>query len=171
MCEPTTLMAVSLAISAGGAFLGYQGQNKAAQQQADAINKSAELQNIQTAQVYDQQNQQAMEESSQRHIQWLQELGRLRTAGAESGLMGVTDTRLENEAAVTAERDLATIEANRLKGSQQTASTSVAQHRQAQADTASIRRPSLLGTGLQIAGAAVSTGMDYKNYKSTGKVR
>lgn len=169
MCEPTTLMAASLAISAAGAGLSYVEGNRAAKQQQEAILKSAELQNIQTAQVYDQQNQAAMEESSQRHVQWLQELGRLRTIGAESGLTGATENRLENEAATAADRDISTIEANRLKGSQQTASTGVAQQRQADADLKSIKRPSLLGTGLQIAGAAVSTGMDYNRYKTTGK--
>lgn len=166
MCEPATLIAASLAISAGSALYGHQQQNQAAKQQQAAILKSAEMQNIQTAQVYEQQNQAAMAESSQRHIQWLQDLGRLRTAGAESGLMGATENRLENEASAAAERDLATIESNRLKGTQQTASTGVAQQRQADADLKSIQHPSLIGTGLQIAGAAVNAGQSYNSMKA-----
>lgn len=161
MCDPTTLMAASFAISAVSAGVQYRQGNRAAKQQAEDIRKSAELQNIQTAQVYEQQNQASMEETSQRHVQWLQELGRLRTVGAESGLMGATEQRLENEASAAAERDIATIEANRLKGTQQTASTGVAQSRQATADLNSIRRPSLIGTGLQIAGAAVGAARAY----------
>lgn len=162
MCEPTTLMAAGLAISALSAGVTYKQTSDAAKVQTESIRQSAEMQNIQTAQTYDQQNQQAMEQTSQRHQEWLRDLGRLRAVGAESGLTGATDQRIQNEAETQAQNDIATIEANRLKSNLNTATTGVAQGRQANAALKSIKQPSLVGTGLQIAGAATSAYSDYK---------
>lgn len=153
MCNPAFAM---LAVSALGTAVQVSEGNKTAKAQGEALQASAEMENIQTSQLYEQQNQAAMDESSQRHIEWLRELGRMRTAGAESGLMGVTEDRLEAESENTAQRDIATIEANRLKSGQQAGSQAVAGNRRIKADMAGIKRPSLVGAGLQIAGAGVS---------------
>lgn len=159
MCYPAL---IGLAISAVSAGVSYSEGNKSAKRQEQAMQSSAEMENIQTSQLYEQQNQAAMDESSQRHIEWLRELGRMKTAGAETGLMGATENRLERESEATAQRDIATIEANRLKSGQQAGSQAVAGNRRIKADMAGIKRPSLVGTGLQIAGAGVSAYSDYK---------
>lgn len=162
MCEPTTLMAIGLAISAASAGVSYkQGQN-AAKTQEESIQRSAEMQNIQTAQGYEQQSQAAMEQSSQRHQDWLRDLGRLRTVGAESGLVGNNEQRLENETTMQAQNDLATVEANRMKGTLNAGSEAAAGSLRASAQLTRVRRPSLVGTGLQIAGTATDAGLDYR---------
>lgn len=149
MCNPLAIAALQI----GQAILGHRQQANAAKAQDQAIRQSAEMQNIQTAHQYAEQNQATMEQTSQRHTEWLRDLGRLRAVGAESGLFGSTQQRLEDEATNAASYDIATLEANRFKASQQVASGAKAQNMQANAHLKSIKRPSLIGTGLQIGGA------------------
>lgn len=162
MCDPLSIQLAMLAISTVSTVGAHNEGVATAKAQQDSIVQSAEMNNIQTAQVYDQQNQAAMEQSSQRHQEWLRDLGRLRAVGAESGLTGSTEQRIQNEATTQAETDLATIEANRFKENLSAASTGVAQNRQANAAMKSVRKPSLIGSGLQIAGAVASGYAQYK---------
>lgn len=129
-------------------------QNKAADSQEQAIGRNYALQTAQTYQQYQQQNQQAMEQMSQRAKEsWVEE-GRLNAALGESGLQaGGTDQRILDEANTNAAYDISTLENNRSKAQEQVHANGLNNQAQAQSQYNSVKRPSSLGVGLQIAGS------------------
>jgi hypothetical protein len=150
MCEPTTIM---LGISAATAALSYKQASDSADRQTQAISDGVDLNHNQTRTQYEQNNQVAMQQQSERHREFLVDQGRLASILTESGMTGATQDRIQSEVENQADADTATIEANRVKANAQGASMAQAQHGQAKAQLASINRPSALGTGLQIAAA------------------
>lgn len=156
MCNPALAM---LAISAASSAVSYANQSSAAKAQTKAVEDGYRQEMFNTARQYEQQNQVAMEDMSQRHREYLIEEGRLRTIGAESGLYGATQDRIEAEARNNASEDIATLEANRLRGSEQVSAQANAKRFQANSQYANIRQPSAVATGLQIASA-------YHSYKN-----
>lgn len=142
-----------LGISAVTAALTYKQANDSADRQTQTINEGAELNNNQTRTQYEQNNQAAMQQQSERHREFLVDQGRLTSILTESGMAGATQDRIHAETENQADTDMATIESNRMKANVQGASMAQAQQGQAKAQLASINRPSALGTGLQIAAA------------------
>jgi len=131
-------------------------QNKLADRQEQAINQNQILANAQVSQQYDQQNREAMNQQSQRYQEYLVDMGRLRAAGAESGLFGNTNERLADVTTNKAEQDMATIESNRQAATQNTNYQGQSSYRKSQGQLANIQRPTIIGTGLQIAGAVTN---------------
>jgi len=154
MCDPVTI--TTLAISAVSAAASYQGQRNAAnlQQQQITANVNANQSALQVQQ--NQVNEQSTQQMSERAKAAMIERGRFLAISADSGLGGNAQSRGLNDIQFGESTDMATLEANRLDTSAQLNRDSVSQVRQGNQYLASIREPSLLGAGLQIAGSTLS---------------
>lgn len=153
MCG-TGLEIAAVAIAAAGAGASYYQTDQNAKKQTAMVEDGYAQERRAILQQFDQINQTAQAEQSERHKEALQDEALLRAIGAESGLWGATNNRIEQEAANNAAQDMATIESNRQRQAEQAHTQGGARQSQAGAQLAGIRRPSALGTGLQIAGAA-----------------
>lgn len=165
MCEPTTIALASMAIGVASAGAGFIQQG----QQAKAANRSVkENYAQQTAAMktqYDQTNKQAADEMSVRAREAMIETARLRVLGGESGLAGGSNDRIENESQFNRGTDIASIESNRRNVLTQLYQEGRAIRTGEQNRINSIKRPSLIGTGLQIAGAATDAATTHKYLK------
>lgn len=157
MCLPlAAVAAASAAVQAASAIAQYNGQRTAAHQQADAIHAQLNDRDAQLQLQQDQVNQQASQQQSARAIEALQQRGRLATIFASSGLGGASQGRALADVSSQEGRDMATIEANRASQIQQGQAQRRSGNLSAGAELKAIRQPSLLGTGLQIAGSALN---------------
>lgn len=147
--------AVVAGIQIASTLVQASAQKNTANYQTQAIAQNYALQTAQTYQEYQQRQQQTMEQMSQRAKEsWVEE-GRLQAAMGESGFQaGGTDQRILNEAQTNAAYDISTLENNRLKAQEQTHVQGLSNQAQAQSQYNSVKQPSSLGVGLQIAGAA-----------------
>lgn len=163
MCDPTMGLAtaslvVGMASSVGGFF--QQGQQAKANRKALQSDYAQQMDTLQTQ--YKQTNQQATDEMSQRAREAMIERARLRVAGGESGLFGGSNDRIVNESSFNEGTDMASIESNRQNSLRQIEQEGRGIRAGSVSQMSRIQRPSLIGTGLQIAGQAVETGKDYK---------
>lgn len=165
MCGPAAPFLAMAALSIGTTLYQADQQNKLADRQEQVIHRNQILENAQVSQQYDQQNREAMNQTSQRYQEYMVDMGRLRAAGAESGLLGNTNEKLADTVTNKAESDMATIESNRQAAVQNTNYQGQAAYQKAQGQLANVQRPSTIGTGLQIAGEAATT---YGSYKKAG---
>lgn len=175
MCEPATLTAMTAAITsaattaapylaATSAVLGYAQQSEAASAQADAIKKNMEFQQNQLQLQRTQNDQQASEKMSAVALEALKQTGHLRAMQGDSLMVGNSTDRIENEMNMNAGSDMATLEANRLSADNQVTTEAMAAKMRADNQMSSIKMPSLIGTGLQIAGGFVDKkARDIKN--------
>lgn len=163
MCDPVSAAYAVLAVaSVGGTIYQANQQNKLADRQEKVIKQNQILENAQVSQQYDQQNREAMNQTSQRYQEYLVDMGRLRAAGAESGLLGNTNERLADVTTNKAFADMATIESNREGAVQNTNYQGISASQKAAGQLTNIQRPSIVGTGLQIVG---ELGSVYGKYK------
>ncbi|MFT3849679.1 MAG: hypothetical protein QM739_13720 [Propionivibrio sp.] len=116
-----------------------------------------------TQRQYQQIQESSMDEQAQRHTEYLIDQARIKAIGAESGLAGSTQDRIEAENTNNVATDMATIESNRKRQSEQAASQGIARTTQANVQLSGIRKPSALGAGLQITRSAVKSYWDYKH--------
>lgn len=153
MCS---IPAAMLAITAVSAAATYQQQDKAATRQQNIINEGDALEKSRLRTQMEQQNEDAQAKQGTRTLEAIQEEGRLRAIGAETGLFGTSFDRSAQMIETARDTDIAAIETGRLRATDQTAAEGQAQRIQTQNQMNGIRRPSRLGTGLQIAGAGAS---------------
>jgi hypothetical protein len=178
MCEPVTLTATTLAIAsaataAAGSVATYVAQSQAASRQTNAAQTAydASITQIKNQQVED--SQAASAQMSERARQAMVETGHLQALSAESGTNGGgSNDRVTNEANFNAGTDIATMQ--NTAASQQRALADQARGSFATASQrmSSIQQPSLIGTGLAIAGAGLSsaTGLQRANAIASGKI-
>ena len=155
MCEPTTLAYAAFALTAAGTLAQYQEGKNSATAQQQMIEDGIAKDRAATSRQYEEIAQVSQDQRQQRYAQMLIDDARLRAIGAESGLQGATQGRIEQSAQNTADTDIATLEANSQRQTQQAATQAISKSSQASAQLAGIRQPSALGAGLQIAGGAV----------------
>lgn len=162
MCDPVT---IGLGVSAATAALSYQQQSKMASAQQENINLQAKTNDEALAAQRTQINANAADQTSVRQRQALIERGRLTAAAGESGLNDNTGRELLSSL-FTESSDIATINVNRQSAIDQSGRTGDALYRQSQSAANRIIGPSLVGTGLQVAG-------DYATYlsKSPSKIK
>ncbi len=153
MCLPVAI----LAVQAAAAVASTVAASDAARSNAHLAEQSAALQNSAIQDQRTQTNAQAADQMNERAKQAMRDAGTLNTIFADSGLSGNTQDRLVTESAATASQDIATMERNRAAGITQTSEEAAGVRARAQSQINSVRQPSLIGTGLQIAGA----GLDY----------
>lgn len=156
------LAAIPIAISAGSAILSYSQQKKSAARSDQANEQLTQSNNQLLALQGTQIDAQAADEISQRGREALQERGRLDAVLADSGLID-NSGRLKNATRFAEGTDVTSINENRKKQKLQNAAETAASNAAGSARSASIQRPSLIGTGLQIGAAAVNS---YDNYQT-----
>lgn len=149
MCNVAYLQMAQVAMGAvGQAQASRQNASAAIQAQSASI---AGL-NEQTLQF----NQQQTDQMTTRSRQAMNDVGTLNAIFADSGLSGNSQDRIKNVTEGQAQTDLTTLDRNvSNRGSQATAERSAITAR-TQSQINSVRGPSVLGTGLQIAAIGAS---------------
>jgi hypothetical protein len=165
MCEPATLLAIGTAISAATAVSSYQGQKKSAQAQTKAIQEGHNTANAQLEEQRRQQNVQARTDMSERAKQAMTERARLRAASAEGGLMGNSLDQIFGNQAFNTNQDLAMMTENARNVGRQSTMEGIGMASAAQGRMNQVQHPSLLNTGLQIAGIGVGAKQEYNKIK------
>lgn len=169
MCDfitPTMLAVTAIAISTASAGMTFiqQGQQAKAQRKSVEANYAQQMQSLQLQ--YDQTNKQSTDEMSVRAREAMIENAKLRAISGESGLAGISNDRMENESQFNLGTDIASIESNRQSTLKQIHQEGKAVRAGNQSQINQIQRPSLLGTGLQIAQGAVNAAGNYKAAKN-----
>ena len=162
-----TLMAAgSIAVTAASAGMSYMQQSSMAdKQQAATMNNYN--QQMETYKVQQGQEQkQATDEMSTRARQSMIESSRLRAVSGESGLAGNSIDRVQNESEFNAGTDITSIENNRMATQTQLHQNAMGIRAGSQTQMAQIHHPSLIGTGLQIAGGALDTATNLQTVKA-----
>lgn len=153
MCDPV------IALSVVSTVVGFIGQQQQASAQHDAIQADYNNKQATLNQQAQQTNAAATADMSERSRQAMIERGRLQVIGAESGLGTGNLDRTTQQSEFNQGFDIATIEGNRKNAIAQNTLDSTGAYAQAQSRSNAVRQPSLIGAGLQIAGA----GADYMN--------
>jgi hypothetical protein len=175
MCEPTTLVALGVSaqaasaaaaagtmasvmaaasavapvIGVGSAVAGFAAQKQQADSQEAAMRQNYDIQQNQMQLQRNQNDQQASEKMSAVALEAMRETGRLSASGF---LGGNSLIRAQNEIQMNTGTDIATLEANRLAVHNQNTTEGMAAASRTNSQMNSIKQPSLIGTGLQIAG-------------------
>jgi hypothetical protein len=201
MCEVTTVMMVAgFALSAVSTVVGTMQQQQAAQAQYEAevayqqqlyaqqkafyeaqtasIQQSYQAQQETISEQISQINAQTVDQMSLAARNALKEQARVRVAAGESGLGGITMTRLENEPLFNLGTDIASLEANRASAVKQAQlrAKGIQADTQGQLNTVysqasqrlprpSYNGPSWLGAGLTIAGQSLNTAGKITSYQ------
>lgn len=174
--DPVTQTVASLAISAASGVANYMAQSAQADAQEDynrQLNKNAEqayvndLEALRLQQVQDEK--QAKQKIIQNQKEALAARSRAKTAAGEAGVSGLSVDALladfENQEAQFKDSVVENLDnRNQQRFQESIAAGTRLQSRQNSAQPVS--RPSLLGTGLQIAGSSVGTLQDYNRYKN-----
>jgi len=147
-------------------------QSRNADAQRAAIEAGYAAQMADLPRQYGQVNEQAIDKMGLRAREAMIERGRLAAIAADSGMGGgVSVTRMENESRFTEGTDVATIDRNRKNALAQIYAEAKGAQAGATTRMSSISTPSLLGTGLQIAGAYFEgQNRDAERNRKIGKV-
>lgn len=148
---------VMMAIAAASAAAGAEQQHEMANRQENAAQAAYDADANQTRAIQAQQTASATEQMSERARQAMVETGHLQALAADSGTNGGgSNDRVTNEANFNAGQDIAAMQANASSAQRQLVSQLNGSYAQAQSRVASVQQPSLIGTGLQIAGGSMS---------------
>lgn len=162
MCDPITLAGMSLAVGVASSVAGFVQQSSQVNKRDKAIKTDYAQQTEALKLQYDQTQKQATDEMSERAREAMIERARLRVIGGESGLTGGSNDRIENESQFNLGTDIASIESNRQNSMRQLGEEGKQLRAGSQTQINQVKRPSLIGTGLQIAGSAVDAATTHK---------
>lgn len=146
------MCSIALALPALTGIVGFIGQSQAANAQEGQIVRGQHLQNEAFAAQRTDITDAAETEISDRVRQAKIEKGRLRVAQGESGLAGVTFARLQRDVDFQSGTDISRIQTSTRKRIEQSKREQGASDHRSRSNALQINRPSLIGTGLQIAG-------------------
>lgn len=150
MCNPQlALLAVQVAATASD----HEEKRSMANKQADAIKDAYRVSDTQAQERYKQVNADAAEKQSARAREARIERARIAVAAGESGLSGLNAVRLEGEAEGAAGRDFTRTETDRASSERATFLEMQGIRSRAQGQLNTIKYPSLVQSGLQIAGS------------------
>lgn len=165
MCNPM------LAIAAAQATFSFVQQSQSARAQEAAIRAGAEASHAAVGRQYQQVQEQTAQDVSERAKEAMIERARLRVFSGESGLSGGSADRLQTMSRMNEGTDMATIEQNRRNTQEQLFEEAKAGNAQARSRLNSIQQPSLIGAGLQIAGAYYKDKAETERIKSIGRTK
>lgn len=165
MCEPTTLLAISSAVSVASTLAAHVGQGQVAKQQDRAVRTDYNMGVAQLERQRLEQNVQSRTEMGDRARQAMIERSRLRAASAEGGVGGNSIDRIFGTHATATSQDMAMMSENARNVNRQSAMGGMSMQASATGRLNQIERPSVLNTGLQIAGIGVGAAQQYKKIK------
>lgn len=148
MCDWT------LALSIASAGMQYVSGQQQAAATAESMKQQTELMYQQAAEKEKQINQQAANSEAERQKQGMIERAQMKTTAGESGALGFSADRLLKDSFMQQGTDLMSLEANRANQIKQTEleKRGAQAKGQANAQDAYNKAPTIMGTGLQIAG-------------------
>lgn len=162
MCEPATIALVGLAISTAATAYSYTEQKSAAKDQRNAARDQYGREQVALDAQAAENRSAAQGAMSERHRQALIERGRIRAAAGESGLYD--NGRIEAESYFNEGSDIASITNNESSAQAQVGRNREASRGSMQSGLNQSRGPSLVGAGLQIAGAGVNSAATYRQH-------
>ena len=166
MSTATALAAGSLAVGVGGAGASYMQQQQQAKYQGKAARANYDQQMLTYQEQQSQVNKNATDQMSQRARENAIQAARIRAVSGESGLSGNTNDRILGESMFNFGTDVSSIESNRLAQQRQLNQEAKGIRAGTQTTMSQIQRPSLIGTGLQIAGSAMDAASIQKGLKA-----
>lgn len=157
-----------MAIGAASAVTSHMQQAKQTKAAERAIQENYSQQMDSLNLQYDQTNKQAIDEMSARAREAMIESAKLRAFSGESGLAGISNERIQNESGFNLGTDISSIESNRQASLRQLHQEGRGVRAQTTSKMNEVmkNRPSLIGTGLQIAGVAASAASNYQAAKA-----
>lgn len=165
MCNPGALLLVRVAQT----LTDREEKRHMANKQADAIKTAYRDTDAQNQERYTQINADAAEKQSARAREARIERARIAVAAGESGLGGLNAARLEGEAEGAYGRDTTRIESDRTAAERSTFLEMQGMRSRAQSDLNKLKYPSLVQSGLQIAGAYADYASEPKEPKQPGR--
>jgi len=184
MCEPTTIMAASLALTAVSTGMGIYGnmvQQDAAMEReqqnflatAEANRRNYELQDAALTQKQNEINLQAYSQETELERQMRRERARLQVAAGESGVGGVLAARLQRNVEMAESLEASTIETNRQNQNAQVQFEKGMEKERAKMPTLYQAKMdptwSMVSGALSIGGQAAGAYGNYKARQATGK--
>lgn len=152
MCDPVS---ISLGLSAATAVTSYAGMSASAEGQGEAVKRASQLQQMDLERQAGQQREAAAQQVNEQARAAQRDAALFDVIAGEYG-GGNTADRTAAVARVQQGENLATMGRNAELASQENRFASLATTSAANARLASIQRPSLIGTALQIGGAAAT---------------
>lgn len=165
MCNPGALLLVRVAQT----LISHEEGRHMANKQADSIRDSFKAADAQAQERYGQINADAAEKQSARAREARIERARIAVAAGESGLGGLNAARLEGEAEGAAGRDMTRIASDRMAAERSAVLEMRGIRSRAQSDLNKLKYPSLVQSGLQIAGAYADYASEPKEPKQPGR--
>lgn len=164
MTWATTAAYIAIAVAAAGAAVSYDSGQRQLYATSKAAYDNQVLQNKQLEEQRAQIAKQSANDETERRRAAQVEQGKLRVITGESGALGLSAQNLMEDSAFQEGSDISTIESNKLSAMKQTDFTGMANYNQntSMVNQASTKAPTLVGTGLQIAGSTATTGLRYK---------
>lgn len=164
MCEASTLMLTSLALTAASGAAAYRQQSNTAKQQANAVETERALQQNDLVRQQDQQTRAASQEMNEQARQSLADAALFEVITGEYG-GGNTANRGMAVMGIQQGEQQAVIGSNARTAAGETGFRSLAVQQQASSRIASISRPSAFGSLLTIASSATPTAYQYLKYQ------
>ncbi|WP_052063893.1 virion core protein, T7 gp14 family [Nitrincola sp. A-D6] len=174
MCEPIAI--ASFALSAGSSLMAGQAQDEQAAAQSRANYNSAVTNNAMLVADYQQQGirqqqegQAAISEQAENSLEALRNKASMATSAGESGVGGASVNALLADLTRQNANRNQTVEQNLTNVRQQVAYENKTNHSSAKARNSSMPKPqrnNWAATGLQIAGAGISSYGQYKDRKA-----
>ena len=187
MCEPTTLILLSTAVSAASTGLGFIAQSQQAAAEEEFQQRQFEItransnrnflnQATQSNLRISQEEEAAQGERQAREIDRAQTVSSARVAAGEAGVSGISvDALLADFNRSASTRDQTTRRNVSLfrqqSGLELEGLAAQAANRTAGALPRPVQRPSLLGAGLQIGGTLASGGLNFRNERRRQRSR
>lgn len=144
--------AIGLGLQIGGAILGSRSAKKQARKQREAAFKNYQFELSSLFETSKEVNLKAGEEMSERARQAMFQRSRLAVIGAESGIEGNTQDRLERQTYFDEGFDLTMIDENRQRAQSQIEREKEGARIRMESTSAGVSVPSGLAAGLQIVG-------------------
>ncbi len=157
-----------MAISSASAVASHVGQARTARATYNAAVASSEADAYALADRRAQESQAVSDQKSARVREGERQLGQINAMLGDAGYSGGTADRLKVEADNAVAADLATLSRNESLSSGQIQREQTASMARAQSIVNQTPRPSILGTGLQIAGAGLNA---YGSYQANTRPR
>lgn len=168
MClDPITLAAISAGITATTAVVSHNAQSDAAEQQGKALQQQRDAENMDNERAATQERERAAAEANAYASQANKEMAAFDAMTGEYGGNG----RGMSTLGIQQGQDLATIQSNSLKGQAEIGFSDMASANKRTQGMAAINKPSILQTGLTIAGAGVNAASTYQKTKALTGVK
>lgn len=168
MCDPTSWAIAQGTTQIVSVFGSHVGQDRAAKRNAAAASAHAQAEYAVNASNQLAEQRAVSDQMTERSARGMRDIGSIMAVLSDTGLDGVTHRRITSEVAGDTAADLATLSRNKSAAETAGAHANYASQNAGQAAINRVPRPSIIGTGLQIAAIGAET---YSRVKHPPKPR